>query len=178
MLAFTLWEPAKRPKDPNGLIDADERTKLLWNVRRFCEKTPRSLSGAKFFVTKIYGRYGIKRLRDLPRNKLRSALCITSRWSGDSFTVSFRGNLSGIITEDVAEALGFTPTVLKARRKHHRDYVLRQNQQYGFNWEVPAAEKDISPPSISIEVQSNVIDFHSRRKGRITAGMEQGIQLT
>jgi len=172
-LAFTYWEQAKRPTGPNDLIDSDERRKLSRSMRRFCDYAPRHLSAAKFIIAKICERYRIKRLRDLPRHKLRSALCIAARWSDNSWNANLFGDLSGIVTEDVAEGLGFTSAALKQARKNHREDVLRQNLKYGFNWKVPDPEEDETPrelwPSCPIEAHSNVVDFQARRGARVAA---------
>ncbi len=90
-LTFTFWTPP--PKDPDGLLDADDRRKIAENVFRF--DTP--LVGARIILREVHRKYGVRRVSDIPRARLRSVLLMTARWCNDLELARYYGDPQGIV---------------------------------------------------------------------------------
>ena len=108
-VAFTFWTPAKKPIGEFDLVDREDRKKIAENVFRFYK----SLSGVKFIVRAIHKKYGVKRVREILRRRLRSVLCSTSHWQNDVHYALDYGEARGIVRDEDFAALG-----IDSRRRH------------------------------------------------------------
>jgi len=128
-IAFTLWTPP--PKDPNGLVDDEDRRKIAFNVLSWYPRIP--LSGAKLIVREIHRKYSVRRTRDIPRTRLRSVLCSTARWQHDVWNACEYGKLRGIVQEaDIRHLLPravCAPADIGAFNRQLTNFIIHENHR-------------------------------------------------
>ena len=138
-LAFTLWTQAKKPTGEFDLIDSDDRGKIKENIFRWFEM--RCPSNCRLFLAKLiirafHGHYGVKRISDLPRRKLRSALIRTSHWNDDVVWKAVEnGDASALVPAELIERLGLN--------RKHRSAVQRVHEALPahFRMMLPSEDK-------------------------------------